>query len=130
VILKSSSPDELVNGIRAVAAGEVWMTPAIAHQVVAQMSGVDADENRTRSRLTNRELDVLRLLGTGLSNAEIADVLVVGEATVKSHVSSVLRKLKVRNRVQAMLLTQHIRPVEPGVVDPSSELAWMSERFG
>jgi DNA-binding NarL/FixJ family response regulator len=129
VILKSSSPDELASGIRAVAAGEAWMTPAIAHRVVAQLSTQDTGgDNLNVSGLTNRELDVLYLLGVGLSNAEIAEVLVLGEATVKSHVSSVLRKLKVRNRVQAILIAHNSRLV--GQSGPSTEPAWILERSG
>lgn len=130
VILKNSQPEELVSGIRAVAAGEAWMTPAIAHRVVAQLSTMDKgdEEDRSLSGLTSRELDVLRLLGAGKSNAEIAGVLVVGQATVKSHVSSVLRKLGVRNRVQAMLLAQHARP--HGHDAPAAEPAYLAERSG
>lgn len=105
-VLKNARPETLVDGIRAVAAGEALLSPEVTRAVIeravaagrrgAPAAAVIPDQ------LTERELDVLRLLARGLSNDEIADELVVGRATVKTHVSNVLMKLQLRDRVQAV----------------------------
>jgi len=101
-LLKDSSPEELVQAIRQVHSGQTSLHPIIARRLLQELSypmgpisGLD--------QLTERELEVLRLLGTGLSNREIAAHLGVGEATVRSHVSRSLTKLKLGSRTQAAL---------------------------
>lgn len=105
-VLKNARPETLVDGIRAVAAGEALLSPEVTRAVIeravaAGRSGAPAAAV-IPDQLTERELDVLRLLARGLSNDEIADELVVGRATVKTHVSNVLMKLQLRDRVQAV----------------------------
>ncbi|WP_309111623.1 response regulator transcription factor [Saccharothrix sp.] len=106
-LLKASDPRELITAVHAVAAGAAFLSPAVAHRVVRSYRAVGASATRARQRtttLTDRERDVLALLGAGRSNAEIARVLHVVEGTVKAHVSSILDKLGVRNRVEAAIL--------------------------
>jgi DNA-binding NarL/FixJ family response regulator len=103
-LLKSSPPERLVEAIRLAAAGEALLEPSITRRVI---SDIVARGERHRAgpeldRLTPRERDVLGLLSTGLSNAEIAQRLLMGEATVKTHVTRILHKLGLRNRVQAV----------------------------
>jgi DNA-binding NarL/FixJ family response regulator len=106
-LLKASDPRELITAVRAVAGGAAFLSPAVAHRVVRDYR--DAGGRATRARrlagtLTERERDVLTLLGAGHSNAEIARSLYIVEGTVKAHVSSILDKLGARNRVQAAIL--------------------------
>jgi DNA-binding NarL/FixJ family response regulator len=103
-LLKDVQPNDLTDAIRVVAAGNSLFAPTATQRLLAryrQTKGV-ADP-RSLDDLTERELETLRLLASGLSNAEIAKSLYVSEATVKSHVSAVLRKLEVRDRVQAVI---------------------------
>jgi DNA-binding NarL/FixJ family response regulator len=106
-LLKASDPRELITAVHAVADGAAFLSPAVARRVIASYR--DAGLGRTtRARrrveaLTERERDVLALLGAGHSNAEIARELHVVEGTVKAHVSSILIKLDARNRVQAAI---------------------------
>jgi DNA-binding NarL/FixJ family response regulator len=106
-LLKASDPRELITAVHAVAGGAAFLSPAVAHRVVRDYR--DAGGRATRARrlagtLTERERDVLTLLGAGHSNAEIARSLYIVEGTVKAHVSSILDKLGARNRVQAAIL--------------------------
>jgi two-component system, NarL family, response regulator LiaR len=101
-LLKDSGPDELVSSIRGVHQGLPWLEPTIARKVLLELSqppkaGSPVDP------LSERELDVLRLIAQGLSNKEIADQLVVTEFTVRSHVSKILSKLHLVSRTQAAL---------------------------
>jgi NarL family two-component system response regulator LiaR len=100
-LLKEATPDELAAGVRATAAGEAVLHPRVAAQVVAELRGGHAKAPNALRDLTERELEVLRLLGQGLSNAEIAQRLVIGEKTVKTHVSAILMKLALTDRTQA-----------------------------
>ena len=112
-LLKNSSPEDLVRAVRLVAAGDSVLDPAVTARVVTRAaavgdvpavgSGTEPDRSGI-DRLTEREKDVLRLLTRGRTNAEIAGDLGVGEATAKTHVSRVLMKLGVRDRVQAVIL--------------------------
>lgn len=106
-LLKADDPRELLTGVHAVAAGGAYLSPKVAARVVAGLrTGRMAGGTPPRAaveRLTERENDVLALLGTGLSNAEIASRLRLVEGTVKAHVSAILGKLGVRNRVEAAL---------------------------
>jgi len=106
-LLKASDPRELITAVHAVADGAAFLSPAVAHRVVRRYREVGASATRARRRvesLTDREHDVLALLGAGHSNAEIAKTLHVVEGTVKAHVSSILDKLDARNRVQAAIV--------------------------
>jgi len=107
-LLKDVPPEQLVAGIRAVAAGDALLAPAVTRRLIDEF--VQAGRRRAPSppaalaELTPRELEVLGLVAQGLSNAEIAAALVVEETTVKTHVSRLLAKLGLRDRVQAVVL--------------------------
>lgn len=107
-LLKSSDPRELTTAIRAVAAGAAYLSPRVAHRVITDLAGPRLGARaaaRVRVQtLTDREREVLLLVGEGLSNAEIGRRLFLVEGTVKAYVSSLLSRLGVRNRVQAAIL--------------------------
>jgi DNA-binding NarL/FixJ family response regulator len=106
-LLKAADPRELITAVHAVAAGAAYLSPAVAHRVIREYRDTDGRATRARRRvelLTDRERDVLALLGAGHSNAEIARTLYIVEGTVKAHVSSILDKLDTRNRVQAAIV--------------------------
>lgn len=113
-VLKDAPPEQLVAGIRVVAAGESLLAPSVTRRLIETFL---SDPRRSPqppealSELTDRELEVLRLIARGLSNAEIAGALVVSATTVKTHVARVLSKLGLRDRVQAVVLAY-----ESGVV--------------
>jgi DNA-binding NarL/FixJ family response regulator len=104
-LLKNAPAAELVAGIRTVAAGDALLAPAVTRRVVAAFASRRpvADAKRRVETLSEREREVLRLVAFGYTNGEIADRLVVGEATVKSHVGSILAKLGARDRVAAVI---------------------------
>jgi DNA-binding NarL/FixJ family response regulator len=106
-LLKSGDPRELLAGVRAVADGAAFLSPKVAHRVISRLSGGQLSRGvAARERieaLTVREREVLTLLGGGLSNADIAARMYVVEGTVKAHVSTILTRLGVRNRVQAAI---------------------------
>ncbi|HXH33311.1 MAG TPA: response regulator transcription factor [Plantibacter sp.] len=118
-LLKNSSPEELVAAVRVVAGGEALLSPAVTRRVIEGFAMQSAStqlptavpDPRASSpgsdyeQLTEREREVLQLVAQGLSNQEIATELFVGEATVKSHVSKVLQKLVLRDRIQAVIYT-------------------------
>lgn len=108
-LLKNARPEYLVDGVRAIAAGEALLAPELTRAVIERAVARDRTEAATAApvgmvpeQLTAREAEVLRLMAQGLSNDEIAQRLVVGRATVKTHVSNVLMKLSLRDRVQAV----------------------------
>jgi DNA-binding NarL/FixJ family response regulator len=117
-ITKDVPADELVRAVRVVAAGDALLTPGVTRQlldrVARRLPAPVATGPAELSELTDREREVLELLARGMSNAEIAEALVVGEATVKTHVSNVLMKLRLRDRVQAVVLAYEIGLVSPG----------------
>ena len=116
-LLKSSPPDELAEAVRTVAAGDVLLAPAITRKLIeSYVAQRPRKEPDFLSLLTGREEEVLRQVARGLSNAEIAGDLFVSEATVKTHVNRLLRKLGLRDRVQAVVLAY-----ESGLVIPTSE---------
>ena len=117
-LLKDAPVDDLLGAVRAVAAGDAQLSPAVTKRLLDQVArrlpaAVDHDE-ALLEELTARERDVLRLLAVGMSNAEIGEALVVSEATVKTHVSSVLGKLGLRDRVQAVIYAYENGLVAPG----------------
>lgn len=105
-LLKNAPPEELIDGVRIVASGQALLSPSVTRRVIGSFSGSAApiDAPNGLEHLTDRESEVLELIAEGLSNAEIAERLIVGEATVKTHVSNVLAKLHLRDRVQAVVL--------------------------
>ncbi|HET9102877.1 MAG TPA: response regulator transcription factor [Solirubrobacteraceae bacterium] len=117
-ITKDVPADELVRAVRIVAAGDALLTPAVTRQlldrVARRLPAPVSGDRGAMAGLTEREREVLELLARGLTNAEIAAALVVGEATVKTHVSNVLMKLGLRDRVQAVVLAYEIGLVTPG----------------
>jgi DNA-binding NarL/FixJ family response regulator len=118
-LLKTCTAEQLVDAVRAVADGHALLAPQLTRRVIERAtSRALADDDpaaagRLRELLTERELEVLGLLARGLSNAEIAAELVVGAATVKSHVSAILTKLDLRDRVQAVVLAHRSGLVGP-----------------
>jgi DNA-binding NarL/FixJ family response regulator len=114
-LLKVSSPEHLITAIRVVAAGEALIDPAVTTRVIAAFAGQPGPQPPAElSGLTPREAEVLRLVARGLSNAEIAAELTVGEATVKTHVARVLMKLDLRDRVQAVVFAYESGLVRAG----------------
>jgi two-component system, NarL family, response regulator LiaR len=101
-LLKDSSPDQLLEAIRQVHRGEPSLEPSIARKVLQELSS-PGQGKPTTDPLTEREMDVLRLIAQGMSNKEIAAALFVAEWTVRSHVSNILSKLQLASRTQAAL---------------------------
>jgi NarL family two-component system response regulator LiaR len=101
-LLKDSEPEDLVRAIRQARRGETALHPVIARNVLQEL-GRPRETTLTTDPLTERELEVLKLVAGGLSNQEIADRLVISEATVRTHVSSILAKLHLASRIQAAL---------------------------
>ncbi len=107
-LLKDVSADKLIEAIRTAAKGEYFLLPSITAKVVSEFSRISrpavSDQQKTLADpLSNREVEILRYVATGASNKEIADTLVISEGTVKNHLSSILSKLGVRDRMQAVL---------------------------
>lgn len=116
--LKDVPGEELIMAVAAVAAGESWLDPAVTARVLAAYRGSSAQAARSGeqlARLTPRELDVLRIIGRGASNAEIADELFVSEVTVKSHIGHIFTKLGLRDRAAAIVFA-----FDQGLVAPSA----------
>ena len=105
-LLKDVQPAQLVDAVRVVAAGEALLAPTVTRRLLDRFADQlpSSTPPPELARLTERELEILTLLAEGLSNAELAERLFLSETTVKSHVSSVLRKLELRDRVQAVVL--------------------------
>jgi DNA-binding NarL/FixJ family response regulator len=115
-LLKDVRPAELVEGIRVVARGDALLAASVTRRLLDRFAGTLPDNSPRPAdleELTERELEVLRLVALALSNAEIAARLVLTEATVKTHVSSVLRKLDLRDRVQAVVYAYDVGLVRP-----------------
>lgn len=118
-LLKNTQPEDLVDAIRSVARGHSLLAPEVTLRVIERMTvpdsaRADAEQERALARLTPREREVLELVGRGLANAEIAQRLFLGEATVKTHVSSCLAKLHLRDRVQAVVFAYETGILRPG----------------
>jgi DNA-binding NarL/FixJ family response regulator len=117
-LLKDVHPPQLAEAIRVVAGGEALLAPSVTRRLLDRFAETSPDEETkpppALESLTERELEVLKLLAGGLSNAELAEQLFLSETTVKSHISSVLRKLDLRDRVQAVVLAYEAGLVRPG----------------
>jgi DNA-binding NarL/FixJ family response regulator len=109
-VLKNSGPEEIVDAVRRVAAGDAVLDRSVHRRVFARfdLAGTASRTSDAFERLTERERDVLWLVAQGLTNQEVADRLGVGEATAKTHVSRVLAKLGVRDRVQAVIVAHQL----------------------
>jgi len=104
-VLKDDTPEQLIAAIRTVAAGEALLSPAITKRVIQKFAGMQRPAApKELEQLSERERDVFRLMSHGLSNAEIGNELYISETTVKTHVTHVLQKLGLRDRVQAVVL--------------------------
>jgi DNA-binding NarL/FixJ family response regulator len=115
-LLKRTRPEELIEAVHTIAAGESLLSPSVTRRVIDRMARQPTPElglGRSLDELTPREREVLALIARGLSNGEIADALTVEETTVKTHVKRILRKLGLRDRVQAV-----IYGYESGLVQP------------
>jgi DNA-binding NarL/FixJ family response regulator len=116
-LLKDVPGDQLVAGIRTVATGDALLAPIVTRRLIehfVRRPPPDAAQPTGLDELTDRERDVLTLLARGLSNAEIAETLFLGEATVKTHVSRILSKLGLRDRVQAVVYAYESGLIQPG----------------
>jgi DNA-binding NarL/FixJ family response regulator len=119
-LLKDVSPEQLVSAVRMVRAGDALLAPSITRRLIERFAPQAADRpavHANLSELTPRELEVLQLMARGMSNAELADHLVLSEATIKTHVARILAKLGLRDRVQAVVLAY-----ETGLVGPGQQL--------
>jgi DNA-binding NarL/FixJ family response regulator len=120
-VLKDATPDELLHAVRVVAGGDALLSPAVTTRLIERLlPSLSSTPGRPVSSplgletLTEREVEVLRLVATGRSNAEIAGELYISEATVKTHVSHVLTKLGLRDRVQAVIAAYEMGLLQPG----------------
>lgn len=118
-LLKDTPPEELVHAVRIVAAGDALLAPSVTRRLIEEFARQEPTTPATPppglDTLTERELEVLRQMARGLSNAEIAEELFVSETTVKTHVGRVLMKLDLRDRVQAVVLAYESGLVQPGL---------------
>ena len=115
-ILKNAPPEDLINAIRVVAEGNALLAPSVTRRIIAEFAKkpVPKTYEEEIKRLTERETEVLRLVARGKTNEEIAGELIIGEATVKTHVSNMLTKLDLRDRVQAVVFAYESGLVQPG----------------
>jgi DNA-binding NarL/FixJ family response regulator len=118
-LLKDTRSSDLVEAVRVVAAGDAMLAPGVTRRLLERFvdvagPGVGAFQREAAADLTEREREVLRLLAGGRSNQEIANVLILGESTVKTHVSNILTKLGLRDRVQAVAWAYENGVVRPG----------------
>lgn len=116
-LLKDTPADALINGVRIVAQGDALLAPSITRRLIAEFAQRNDPVKNAPSgldQLTERETEVLTLMAKGLSNAEIASALILGETTIKTHVGRVLTKLGVRDRVQAVVAAYESGLVIPG----------------
>ena len=120
-VLKDDPPEQLLAAIRTVAAGEALLSPTITKRVIKQFTRVPRPRPpREFDELTAREREVFRLIANGLSNTEIAQELYISDATVKTHITHILQKLNLRDRVQAVVLAYQTGLFEADVRRPSS----------
>jgi RNA polymerase sigma factor (sigma-70 family) len=116
-LLKRTRPEDLITAIHTVAAGDSLLSPSVTRKVIDRMAeqpAPDASSGERLTELTPREREVLELVARGLSNGEIAQAFVIEESTVKTHVKRILRKLRVRDRVQAVIFAYESGLTQPG----------------
>jgi DNA-binding NarL/FixJ family response regulator len=116
-LLKRTRPEELIEALHTVASGDALLSPPVTRRVIERMAGDPALEGSAADvldELTPREREVLELVGRGFSNAEIATAFVIEESTVKTHVKRILMKLRLRDRVQAVIVAYESGLVRPG----------------
>lgn len=116
-LLKDAPPEKLVEAVRTVALGEALLAPAITRRLIADFTSRRRPDPEARppwAELTQREVEVLRMVARGLSNSEIASRLHLGDATVKTHVAHILMKLELRDRIQAVVLAYETGLVQSG----------------
>jgi DNA-binding NarL/FixJ family response regulator len=114
-LLKDVSPEHLIASVRMVASGDALLAPSVTRRLIERFAGPpDEAAQLPLSTLTDREREVLTLIARGLSNAELAERLHLGETTIKTHVGRVLSKLGLRDRVQAVVLAYETGLVRPG----------------
>lgn len=113
-LLKHASPTEMADAVRRVSAGDTWLDPTIAGRLVERLAPYAADHRRIVEVLTAREQEIFRLVAAGLSNSDICKLLVLSEATVKTHVARVLLKTGARDRAAAVTLAYRSGFVRPG----------------
>jgi DNA-binding NarL/FixJ family response regulator len=119
-LLKDVPAEQLADGVRVVAAGEALLAPSVTRRLLAEFAQGrprDASPPPAFAELTPRELEVFRLIARGMSNAEVAQELIVSETTVKTHVARVLMKLGLRDRIQAVVLAYESGIIQPGAED-------------
>jgi DNA-binding NarL/FixJ family response regulator len=114
-VLKDDPPEQLISAIRTVAEGEALLSPSVTKRVITQFTRLPRPIRPDElDQLTERELDVLRLIARGLSNAEIGGELYISDTTVKTHITHIFQKLNLRDRVQAVVLAYEAGLVEAG----------------
>jgi DNA-binding NarL/FixJ family response regulator len=115
-LLKNATPEDLVAGIRVVAEGNALLAPSVTRRVISKFAQKPKprDYSDYLSKITTREIDIMRLIARGKTNAEIAQDLFIGEATVRTHVSNLLSKLDLRDRVQIVAFAYESGLVQPG----------------
>jgi DNA-binding NarL/FixJ family response regulator len=120
-VLKDDPPEQLLTAIRTVAGGDALLSPTITKRVIKQFTRIPHPAPpRELEDLTERELDVFRLIARGLSNAEIGQELYISETTVKTHITHILQKLNVRDRVQAVVLAYETGLFDADARSPNS----------
>jgi len=121
-LLKRTSPEELIRALHTVASGDSLLSPSVTRRVIERMAKEPAPDTSSSERLdelTPREREVLGLVARGLSNTEIATALVIEESTVKTHVKRILMKLRLRDRVQAVIFAYENGVTRPGSQTPA-----------
>jgi DNA-binding NarL/FixJ family response regulator len=115
-LLKNATPEDLVAGIRVVSEGNALLGPSVTRRVIARFAQRPKPRDYTDSlkELTSREIDIVRYLARGKTNSEIAEELFLSEATVRTHVSNILSKLDLRDRVQVVIFAYESNMVQPG----------------
>lgn len=103
-LLKDIEPDKLVEAVRKAAKHQATLAPQVAERIIAEMQGAGLDTNLARIQLSNRELEVLKLIASGKNNQEISELLNIAVKTVRCHVSNILSKLHLRDRTQAAVM--------------------------
>lgn len=142
-VVKDSEPDEILRSIRAVAAGQAWLDPAVTAGVMRRYAATDRNLSPgarsdvqaatnfgegALAALTPREVDVLRLVAEGMSNAEIADALVISHATARTHVGRILQKFGARDRAQLVVAAFRSGLVTPGTAAPRTVTPGIDDR--